>query len=168
MRQQLSWFKHRTFNPCVSGSSPGWCTKSSHQYIQCEQQFLYNYFHFLNGLRNNYLHLQLSWQSSGLLIRWSRVQIPQGAPPRIAQRKSGGFMLRFGTRLVRGPGFESQYGDHLLYGSKSTIYKIAMTLLLHRKGLNIMGQPESCPAWRIGSAGTEDKKIFSTSIDIYA
>ena len=45
------------FNPCVSGSSPGWCTKSSHQYIQCEQQFLYNYFHFLNGLRNNYLHL---------------------------------------------------------------------------------------------------------------
>lgn len=65
------------------------------------------------------------------------------------------------TRLVRGPGFESSYGNHLLHGSKSTINKIATTLLLHQKGLNIMGQSESCPAWRIGSAGAEENPDFS-------
>lgn len=36
-----------------------------------------------------------------------------------------------------------------------------MTLLLHQKGLNIMGQSESCPAWRIGSAGAEENPDFS-------
>ena len=52
-------------------------------------------------------------------------------------------------------------GPVLLYGSKSTINKIATTLLLHQKGPNIMGRPESCPAWRIGRAGAEEnfKKV---------
>ena len=68
------------------------------------------------------------------------------------------------TRLVRGPGFESSYGNHLLHGSKSTINKIATTLLLHQKGLNIMGQPESCPAWRIGRAGAEEFQKYCKNV----
>ena len=53
-------------------------------------------------------------QSLRLITGSSSVRTREGLPyPCIAQRQSGGFMLRFGTRLVRGSGFESQYRDHM-------------------------------------------------------
>ena len=36
------------------------------------------------------------------------------------------------------------------YCDKRTINKIVMSVLLHRKGLNIMGRPCRCLTWRIG------------------
>ena len=88
----------------------------------------------------------------GSIIQESRVRVPAGAPNILLSRITA--VQPALTRLVEVRILWEQ--PFLLCGSKSTINKIATTLLLHQKGLNIMGQPESCPVWRIGRAGTEE------------